>query len=93
MCLLFVFLQGSLLSVSCCPDSPFVFSFGGEKQGLQVLDITACPPGNVCVFVYCVFVVFLFLLQVHSFFCLHCFSFSMVILKSTKLFLPFFFSM
>lgn len=31
---------GRILHTSCCPDSPFVFSFGGEKQGLRVIDFT-----------------------------------------------------
>lgn len=31
---------GGILHTQCCPDSPFVFSFGGEKQGLRVVDFT-----------------------------------------------------
>jgi len=35
---------GKILSACCCPDAPFVFSFGGEKQGLRVFDITESTP-------------------------------------------------
>lgn len=38
--------QGKILNASCCPDSPFVFCFGGEKQGLRTFDITESAPGN-----------------------------------------------
>ena len=40
------YFQGKILSACCCPDAPFVFSFGGEKQGLRVFDITESTPGN-----------------------------------------------
>ncbi|KAJ7379071.1 rRNA-processing protein [Desmophyllum pertusum] len=35
---------GKILNASCCPDAPFVFCFGGEKQGLRVFDITESSP-------------------------------------------------
>lgn len=35
---------GKILNASCCPDSPFVFCFGGEKQGLRTFDITESAP-------------------------------------------------
>jgi len=38
--------QGKILNSCCCPDAPFVFCFGGEKQGLRVLDLTESNPGN-----------------------------------------------
>jgi hypothetical protein len=37
--------QGSILNVSPCPDSPYVFTLGGEKQSLQVFDISQSAPG------------------------------------------------
>ncbi|XP_068710314.1 periodic tryptophan protein 1 homolog [Montipora foliosa] len=36
--------MGRILNARCCPDAPFVFSFGGEKQGLRVFDITDSGP-------------------------------------------------
>ena len=31
--------------MSSCPDSPYVFTLGGEKQGLQIFDISQSAPG------------------------------------------------
>ncbi|CAB4038139.1 periodic tryptophan 1 homolog, partial [Paramuricea clavata] len=36
--------MGSILNVSACPDSPYVFTLGGEKQSLQVFDISQSAP-------------------------------------------------
>ncbi|XP_028409152.1 periodic tryptophan protein 1 homolog [Dendronephthya gigantea] len=36
--------MGSILNVSPCPDSPYIFTLGGEKQGLQIFDITQSAP-------------------------------------------------
>ena len=45
-CVIFCSFQGRILNARCCPDAPFVFSFGGEKQGLRVFDITDSGPGT-----------------------------------------------
>ena len=39
--------QGRLLNTQCCPEAPFVFSFGGEKQGLRTIDIMESAPGKL----------------------------------------------
>lgn len=36
--------MGRILNSCCSPDTPFVFCFGGEKQGLRVFDITESNP-------------------------------------------------
>lgn len=36
--------MGRLLNTQCCPEAPFVFSFGGEKQGLRTIDIMESAP-------------------------------------------------
>ncbi|XP_031557007.1 periodic tryptophan protein 1 homolog [Actinia tenebrosa] len=36
--------MGHIMNASCCPDSPFVFALGGEKQGVQLFNIMESGP-------------------------------------------------